>query len=244
MFRGPDHVHRRPLEIGQPLTEGEHPVCGTLQTPELEQSAATRQVETGAQQLLLLLPVGTQQKVYTGSKSGDHIDHHARSLGEGVHVERIGDHHTVEPDALPEQVVDHLGGQRGGQVVAPGERREGVVPDHHHPRTGFHRGAERHQLDFLEPLAVVVEHGKLIVRIDHRIALAGEMLGHRCHPFRLEPAHHRRRHLAHPSRVIAEGADAERWVVGMRGQIAYRGVVDRDPECSQLTTHRPYPPPR
>ena len=115
---------------------------------------------------------------------------------------------------------------------------KGVVPHHHHPRTGFHRGTERHQLDLLEPLAVVVEHGKLIVRIDHRVPLAGEVLGRRCHPFRLEPTHHRRRQLAHPSRVVAEGADAERWVVGMRGQIANRGVVDRDPECSQLTTHR------
>ncbi len=81
------------------------------------------------------------------------------------------------------------------------------MPNHQQASPCLDPGPKRPPLHRLEPFAIEVEDGKLVVRIDCRLALAREMFEGCGDAGGLQPDDHRRGHARHHLGALAEGSD-------------------------------------
>ncbi len=115
---------------------------------------------------------------------------------------------------------------------------------HHHVRGHDRRdafrdgGAERHQLDRLEPRPFVLDDRQRVVRIDVRIAVSGKVFAARRDARALQPAYDRATETRHGARGGGQRAIADDGVGLVRMDVEHRRVVEVDPDGSQLRRER------
>ena len=111
----------------------------------------------------------------------------------------------------------------------------------HHHRLDIRRDrrTEWHELHALQALAGDIEHRQRAMRVDVRIAVAGEMLGARDHAFALHAASERGDVAADIRRILAEAARVDDWIVRIDVDIGDRRQDVIDAERSSLARHHP-----
>jgi hypothetical protein len=80
----------------------------------------------------------------------------------------------------------------------------------------------------------VLDHREVEVGVGRGVAVAGEVLGRREHPARLDPLHVGDRHPPHERRVLAEGAEVDDRVRRVVVDVHHRVEVHVDPEGASL----------
>ena len=177
-----------------------------------------------------------EQHVLAGTEGGDGVHDLGRSLGEGAHVQGIGDGHAVEPQLPAQQVAQDRGGQAGRQVVGQARQRE--VAGHDHPRARGQRRSKRDELP-LRPARRASAPPAAARGADPPPCRRRPGSAWRSRPRR---ASCRPRTVAAASRpdrlgIVAEAADPERGIGRIVRQVAHRRVVHVDAEGPQLAGH-------
>ncbi len=131
-----------------------------------------------------------QQQVVAGLE-GPHRRLARRPLHRRRHVHRVADHDALEAEIAAQHVGQHL--VREGRRHARVDRPDVEVAGHHQPRAGVDAGRERAQVHVVEPLAGLLEHRQLGVRVGGRAPVPREVLERRRDARALQPAHGRRR---------------------------------------------------
>ncbi len=129
-----------------------------------------------------------QQEIDARSQRDDDIDPLRGVLGQGAHVERVGDRDPFETELFAQDAIHHPAGQRRGHDAAAGERRAGEVTGHDHPGAARDRFPERTQLGDLEVRARAVDDRERVMGIDPDATGAREVLERRDDPRRLDPS--------------------------------------------------------
>jgi len=88
----------------------------------------------------------------------------------------------------------------------------------------FDGGPKRHQLQRVEPFPVEGQHGQVAVRVDGRVAVAGEVLGRGDGAGVLHAAHEGAYHGGDQARVFAESADVDDRVQRVVVHVGHRRV--------------------
>ena len=117
MVAAPDDVERRLVVASQPAAQLVQPARGCSIVVGIDQAAPLRLREAFLQPFQRRFVRRSEQHVFAGAEGGDGIDDLRRSLGQGVHVQGIGDGHAVEVQLPAQQVAQDRGGQAGRQVV-------------------------------------------------------------------------------------------------------------------------------
>ena len=121
MFGAPDDVERRLGEGSQPAAQLVQPASRRSVVVGIDQASPLCLDEAFLQPFERCFVGGPEQHVLAGSQGGDRIDDLGRSLGQRVHVERIGDGHAVELQ-LPAQQVTQDRGETGWSAGHPPDR--------------------------------------------------------------------------------------------------------------------------
>jgi hypothetical protein len=93
------------------------------------------------------------------------------------HLQGVGHDQAVETHLPAQQARQDRGRQRGRQPRRRIQGRHGEMGDHHGHHPGFDGPAKGGELDPLQPLAVGRDDREDAVRIQVRVAVAGEVLG-------------------------------------------------------------------
>ena len=117
VFAAPDDVERRLVVASQPAAQLAQPALRRSVVVGIDQASPLRLREAFLQPFQRRLVRRSEQHVLAGTEGGDGIDDLRRSLGQGAHVQGIGDGHAVEPQLPAQQVAQDRGGQAGRQVV-------------------------------------------------------------------------------------------------------------------------------
>ena len=96
MLAAPDDVERRLVVAAQPAAQLAQPAYRRSVVVGIDQASPLCLGEAFLQPFQRCFVGGPEQHILAGSQGGDGIDDLSRSLGQGVHVERIGDGHAVE----------------------------------------------------------------------------------------------------------------------------------------------------
>ena len=176
---------------------------------------------------LLVQVVADAERVGAGRDrtNGRLLDAH--QVGDGAHLEGIADHESVVPELAAQESGDdrpaerrRLGVQSGNDEVRRHDRADARVD----------RGAEGHQ----RRLPVARGDRQRQVRVDGRVAVAGEVLGAGDDTLRLRAADERRDVAGDQLRIGAERADADHGVVGVRVHVGDRREVQADAAVGQI----------
>ena len=162
----------------------------------------------------------------------------AVALVHGLHHQRVGDHHAVVADAVPQDAGQDLARQRGRVLGI--ELRVDDVRRHHGRRRLLTRGqgAEGQQLQRLQLGQALVHRRQGVVRIDMGVAMAREMLDAAGHPLAQRAAHPGPGHARHQGRVLAEAALADDRVGRVVVDVQHRREVPVDAQVTQAARHR------
>jgi len=182
-----------------------------------------------------------QQEIDARSQRDDDIDPLRGVLGQGAHVERVGDRDPFETELFAQDAIHHPAGQRRGHDAAAGERRAGEVTGHDHPGAARDRFPERTQLGDLEVRARAVDDRERVMGIDPDATGAREVLERRDDPRRLDPSGPRSAEPRHRGGIVAERADPLGEVRRVR-EVHDRGVVHVDADGPELEPDRPADP--
>ena len=126
----------------------------------------------------------------------------------GVHQHRIGVNHAREAQ-LAAQQPRHDRHAEGGRARRRVEGRHLHVRHHGGAGAGGDAVAERRQLDAVEPGAIVRHRRQAQMRVDSRVAVAGEVLQRGDDAAGLQPLDSGAYQRAHPRRILAERPDVD-----------------------------------
>ena len=236
--RAADDVEVGHLRCAEARAEGREPGVGGAEHVGVEQPAGRGMHDRRLDPRGLALVRDAQQQVVARLERRDRVDRLGVALGQGLHVQRVGDRDAPEPEPVTQEVVHHLAGERRGQVRGAGDRRERNVRGHDEVGPGLDCRHERHQLASRQPCLVEPEVRQAQVRVEVCLAEPGKVLDRRGGAGGPDAADHRRGERAHERRVVAERADAEVRVGGARGEVARRGVDDVDAHRERLRADR------
>ena len=179
-----------------------------------------------------------QQQVLPGAHGTDDVDDLRGTLGERVHVERIGDRQAVEPKPPAKKVANDLWGearrQAGPRPLSAGADAWPVIAS----RAPAAMAARKGQARASRTVRGWRGHGESVMGVHGALAHAREVLDGRRDAGRLQAADERRRQLADGRRVITEQADSQRRVLRAGRQVTGRRVIDVDTHGVHLDTHR------
>ncbi len=223
--------HRRG---GETRAQGGQPGVGGAEQVGVEQPAGRGMHDRRLDPRGLALVRDAQQQVVARLERRDRVDRLRVALGQGLHVQRVGDRDAPEPEPVTQQVVHHLAGERRGQVRGAGQGRERDVRGHDEVGPGLDRRHERHQLARRQPCLVEPEVRQAQVRVQVCLAEPREVLDRRGGAGGPDAADHRRGERAHERRVVTERADAEVRVGRAGGEVARGGVDDVDAHRERL----------
>ena len=180
-----------------------------------------------------------EQEIDAGPDGGDDVDDLTVALGEGRHVEGVGQGDTAEPELAAQETAHHDRRQGGRQVVPPGDGGQGDVAGHDHVEAAGDRRAIRCQLDRIEPGSILGHRRQLVVGVDGDVAEPGEVLARRGDTGRVEPANERRPETPDLDRIVAERADADGRVRRVGRDVEDRRVGEAHAHRPQLGADRP-----
>ena len=125
MVAAPDDVERRLIEPSQPAAQLVQPARRRRIVVAIDQAPPLRLREALHQSLQRRLVGRPEQHVLAGAQRGDGIDDLRRSLGQGAHVQGIGDGHAVELQLLAQQVAQDRGDRLVGRSSSGRAARSG-----------------------------------------------------------------------------------------------------------------------
>jgi len=123
-----------------------------------------------------------QHLIRAGQQRADRALVRRHHLRDGVHRHRVGVDEAGEADLLPQQIVENRPAERGRRGGRGVERRQLDVRRHHGADALLDAAPERHELDGLEPRAIVGDHRQTEMAVDVGVAVAGKMFDRRDHP--------------------------------------------------------------
>ena len=156
---------------------------------------------------------------------GEHVHNLPRSLGNRLHIQRVANQQPGIAELFAQQVVHHRARKGRRQVGPPRQRRRGDVGGHQQARSGRDGGANRPQLNRIQPRARKRERRQSKVGVHVRLAVAGKMFGRGRHAGRLQAADQRRAQFRRQRRIVAEGAHAHVGVARIGVHVADGAVV-------------------
>ena len=183
---------------------------------------------------LFLDAAGHQQQVVARLQGTE--AHRAFAL-HALHGQRVGKDQSLEAQLAGQQVVGDAARQGGGHVLGALDFGHGQMAHHDAVQPRLYHAAEGIELHAVEPLAREAQGGQGLVRVDVRVAMAGEMLAHGQDASVLEAAgigHHLAGHLGG---VFAEGAAVDDGIVGVDIDVGHGGKVDVDAHLATFAGH-------
>ncbi len=103
-------------------------------------------------------------------------------------------------------------------------------------------GAERDELDPLDPVRRVLDERQLVMRVDRGVAVPGKMLAAGGDALGLQRLDDNRTDPRHILRPLGQRAVANRRVVAVGEDVEHRGEVERDADRPQFRGQRPGEP--
>ena len=155
---------------------------------------------------------------------------YAPDIGDGAHLQVVGDAATAEPDVLAQQPKRDRRERRRKAI----ERLESHVRRHHRSDARARRGHERDQLDFPEAFLVVREAGERQVGVLRSVAVTRKVLRATRHAGPLQSLRKRHAEPRDPPGIAGERTVADDRVVRIGIHVEHRREIDVDSRGRKL----------
>ena len=159
----------------------------------------------------------------------------AEVLGDGVHLQGVGDHHPIKAHVSPEDAGDDGLGQGGGEGDGLPGRDGGIgglfqlgeldVGGHNSLGSGVDGRLEGGQLICLQPVIAPIHPGEAGVAVRGGVAVAGEVLEGGNDPRLLHPPEVGHSLVRGGPGIVGEGPQADDGIGGLVVDVQHRGEV-------------------
>lgn len=184
----------------------------------------------------VVVGIAQEDGVRSGRHRGDDGALGRIAVGYRPHAEVVGEDEAVEAELVTQQIPHNRAGQAGRCLAI--ERGHQHVRDHDRRHLFGDRRAKRRELDGAQPIGGMLDHGKVEMRVDARVAMAGEVLAARRDAVRLERPNDDRAQPRHLLRTLTERAVADHGILGIGMNVEDRRKIEGDPDGPQFDGER------